>query len=244
VSREDLAGISRRLAAAVGALRFGPPVAHVYNPLEYAWDVHREYLERFGRREREVVLVGMNPGPWGMVQTGVPFGDVQMVRDWMGIRGSVRRPAAEHPRRPVLGFACARQEVSGRRLWGWARRVCGDAERFFGQFFVLNYCPLCFLEASGRNLTPDRLPAAERTVLFGACDLALSASLACLRPRYVFGVGRFAFQRVSAVLKESPIATAAVPHPSPASPSANRGWEAQMEHALKQAGVSVHCAEP
>ena len=98
----------------------------------------------------------MNPGPFGMAQTGIPFGDVTMVRDFLGIDGAVGRPEREHPKRRVEGMACARSEVSGTRLWGWARDEFGTAEHFFGRFFVANYCPLVFMEASARNLDPGQ----------------------------------------------------------------------------------------
>ncbi len=226
-----------RLRSEVAALSFEAPITHVYNPLEYAWEPHRRYLQRYGRGHPEVVLVGMNPGPWGMAQTGVPFGDVEMVRDWMGIEGRVDKPDPEHPKRPVKGFDCHRREVSGRRLWGWAKAIFESPERFFQRFFVLNYCPLCFLEASGRNRTPDQLPASERQRLFPVCDAALSQSIACLRPRYVLGVGRFAAARAASSLAGSGVTIAGLPHPSPASPAANRGWVQQMEAALARAGI-------
>jgi len=40
--------IAAELAQEVEGLRFGPPVAHVYNPLAYAWEPHRRYLQRYG----------------------------------------------------------------------------------------------------------------------------------------------------------------------------------------------------
>src|SRR4026209_220177 len=110
-------------------------------------------------------MLGMNPGPFGMVQTGVPFGDVAMARSWLGVVGPVARPRDEHPKRPVLGLECRRSEVSGARLWGWARDTFKSPDRFFERFFVVNYCPLLFMEAGGRNLTPDKLPSAERAPL-------------------------------------------------------------------------------
>ncbi len=230
---------ARRLGADVDGLRFAPPVTHVYNPLDYAWAPHREYLRRYAGGAPETLLVGMNPGPWGMAQTGVPFGDVEMVRGWLGIEAPVARPRLEHPKRPVLGFACRRGEVSGRRLWGWARERFGTPRRFFARFLVVNYCPLCFLEESGRNRTPDRLPAAEREPLFAACDRALARTVAALAPRRVLGVGRFAQMRAQAALAATGIEVGGVPHPSPASPAANRGWAAQMEAALRRAGVRL-----
>jgi single-strand selective monofunctional uracil DNA glycosylase len=235
----ELIEIARRLRADVEGLGFGPPVQVTYNPLRYAWAPHRTYLRRYGGGRPEVLLLGMNPGPFGMAQTGVPFGDVAMVRDWLGIAEPVGRPAVEHPRRPVLGFACPRSEVSGRRLWGWARAACGTPERFFARFFVANYCPLCFVEASGRNRTPDRLPAEERGPLFAACDRALRRTVTRLGPRCVVGVGRFAADRAAAALAGSGVTVGRIPHPSPASPLANRGWEAQVEAALRALGIEL-----
>ncbi len=233
----DLIENARRLREAVAALEFGAPVACVYNPLDYAWEPHRDYLRRYGRGHPAVLLVGMNPGPFGMAQTGVPFGDVEMVRGWLGIMGAVRQPMRVHPKRPVGGFGCARREVSGQRMWGWARDTFGTPERFFARFFVANYCPLAFMEASGRNLTPDKLPAGERAPLFAACDRALAAAVHCLAPDYVVGIGKFAAQRAAHALAGSPVTIGSVPHPSPASPLANRGWAAQMTRALEEIGV-------
>jgi single-strand selective monofunctional uracil DNA glycosylase len=159
------------------------------------------------------------------------------VRDWLGIEAPVGRPAREHPKRPVQGFACPRGEVSGRRLWGWALARFGAPERFFERFFVANYCPLSFMEASGRNLTPDKLPRAERERLFAACDRALRANVAELRPTHVVGIGGFAAARAAAALDQAGVRFGAVPHPSPASPAANRGWEALMDKALAGLGI-------
>jgi len=183
--------------------------------------------------------VGMNPGPFGMAQTGVPFGDRGMVRDWMGIEEAVARPGAEHPKRPVQGFACARGEVSGQRLWGWARDRFGPPEAFFARFFVANYCPLVFMEESGRNRTPDKLPKAERDALYAVCDRALAATIDHLQPRWVLGIGRFAEGRIRAVVGERGITVGSVPHPSPASPKANQGWAPLMEAALAEQGIRL-----
>ncbi len=235
----SLSGITNSLIDALSDFRFEPPVTHVYNPLCYARAPHEQYLARFGQGQREVIFVGMNPGPFGMAQTGVPFGDVTMVRDWMGIEAPVDKPKHEHPKRPVLGFACPRSEVSGTRLWGWARDTFGTPESFFKRFFVINYCPLCFMEASGKNRTPDKLPAETRSSLFQACDTALAAMVTELRPSYVLGVGAFAEQRIRNALHGQKVQTGRIPHPSPASPAANRGWAQAAEKALYEVGVTL-----
>lgn len=236
-----LSAITREVAEPIGALRFGEPVACVYHPLDYAWDVHRRYLERYGRGRKQVLFVGMNPGPFGMVQTGVPFGEVEAVRSWLQLQGTVLRPAHEHPRRPVLGFACPRHEVSGRRLWGWAARRFVTPERFFRRFFVHNYCPLAFVAASGANLTPDKFPGAATAELFRLCDRLLARTVQVLAPDWVLGVGAFAEERVRRALAGAarPVRVGRIPHPSPASPAANRGWEAQVEESLGRLGIDL-----
>jgi single-strand selective monofunctional uracil DNA glycosylase len=230
--------IARGLREATRDLEFAPPVTHVYHPLDYAWEPHVRYLERYGAQSAPVLLVGMNPGPFGMAQTGVPFGDVGFVRDWLKIEGRVRHPRHEHPKRVVEGFAVQRGEVSGRRLWGWARDVYVRPQAFFARFFVWNFCPLAFMEASGRNRTPDKLPAAERARLYAPCAVALEEIVGLLRPDVVVGIGRFAFERIKALgLRDVTVGVA--PHPSPASPAANRDWRAPFEKALKGLGVAI-----
>ena len=238
-SRPRIVSVASALSRRVDTLAFAPPVTHVYNPLRYAWAPHRAYLVRYGTGSREVLMLGMNPGPYGMAQTGVPFGDVELTGAWLGIRGQVGRPETEHPKRPVAGFDCPRGEVSGRRLWSWARSRFGTPERFFERFFVWNYCPLCFMEDSGRNRTPDKLPAVERAPLYEACDCALAQVVRVLGTRHILGIGRFAADRARAALDQDAVRVSVAPHPSPASPLANRGWVEAFEAALEGAGVAV-----
>ncbi len=235
-SEAALVAAAKRLRDELAPLAFAPPVAHVYNPLAYAWAPHAEYLRRYGRGRHAVLLVGMNAGYYGMTQTGVPFGDVPMVREWLGIEARVERPAAMHPKRPIEGFGCRRREVSGQRFWGWARERCGTPERFFARFFVVNYCPLCFLEASGANRTPDKLPLRERVPLFEACDRALAATAAAVGARCAVGIGRFAERCVGRVLGAR-LACAAAPHPSPANAASGHAFAVEMERTLARLGV-------
>jgi single-strand selective monofunctional uracil DNA glycosylase len=232
-----LVEIGRALDRDTGKLRFLPPTAFVYRPLDYAWAPHEEYLTRYGNARGAVLLVGMNPGPFGMAQTGIPFGDVAMVRDFLGIEARVGRPSAEHPSRPVLGFGCPRSEVSGTRLWGWARERCGTAARFFQDFFVMNYCPLAFLEAGGKNRTPDKLGRAEQAALFEACDRALLQATLLLEPRLVVGIGAFAETAARRALSTLATPIGTILHPSPANPRANSGWAAIVEEQLARLGV-------
>lgn len=234
----SLVQVTQAAAAELDRLTFSPPVACVYNPLDYAWDLHRQWLERFGRGPKEVLLVGMNPGPFGMVQTGVPFGEVEAVRSWLGLTGAVRQPANVHKKRPVQGLACSRSEISGKRLWGWAAQRFVTPQRFLQRFFVTNYCPLAFVGESGANLTPDKLAKAETAPLFRICDRLLVQVVESLRPRYVVGVGAFAAARAQAVLGDG-VRVGRIPHPSPASPAANLGWERLADEAFAALGIVV-----
>lgn len=225
---------------ALRALRFPSPADHVYLPLDYAWAPHRDYLERHAAAgPREILLLGMNPGPHGMAQTGVPFGEVAAVRDWLGVRGEVARPPGEHPAKPVLGFACPRSEVSGRRLWGLFRERFGAPEAFFRRRTVANYCPLMFVEGTrlGRNVTPEELPAEAMRPVEEACDRLLRDLVRILSVRQVVGVGGYAEARARRALDGLDVRHGRILHPSPASPAANRGWAATATAELEALGA-------
>lgn len=229
-----------RLCRALAPLRFARPVTHVYNPLEYARAPYQLYLQRYAKRPKRVVFFGMNPGPFGMSQTGVPFGEVTAVRDWLGIEAAVGRPAVEHPKRPITGFSCARSEVSGARLWGLWKSIASTPQRFFSWGFVVNYCPLVFMEESGRNLTPDKLAPKERAALYAPCDEHIAEVVRLLAPEWVVGVGKFAEGRARAALAHLPsLRIASMPHPSPANPNANRNWGEAALAQLRAAGLDL-----
>lgn len=230
--------ISRELTAALKPLKFSK-ASHVYLPTDYARKPHEAYLRRFGKGRKRVLFLGMNPGPWGMAQTGVPFGEIPAVRDWMGIDEPVGKPDPEHPKRPITGYACERSEVSGRRLWGYFAEKHPRAEDFFAEHFVANYCPLVWMSVTGANITPDKLPKEEMEPVEEACMGHLVAVLKLLRPQYLIGVGAYAEGKLAAAAEVagSEAVIGRVLHPSPASPAANRGWAEAAEKQLAAIGV-------
>lgn len=248
---EAVIRIAENLVQGLRSLRFSEPVHTVYNPLEYAWPAHRLYLERFATGPKKVLFLGMNPGPWGMAQTGVPFGEIQAVREFLKIDAKIGKPDPEHPKRPIQGLECKRSEVSGKRMWGLFEQRFGTSKAFFAEHFVANYCPLVFMDQGARNLTPDKLPAREMSQLAQECDRHLEELIRILKPVYLVGVGQFAEQclRRVAALEGSGLAgsgpgvSAQIPiilrilHPSPASPAANRGWSQAVEKTLVEQGI-------
>lgn len=231
---------ARKLNEDLENVVFSSPVAFVYRPLEYAWTPHELYLKRYGSTPKRVLFLGMNPGPFGMTQTGVPFGEIAAVRDWMGIETPVAKPPVEHPKRPITGFACTKSEVSGRRLWGLFAERFGTADAFFKDHFVVNYCPLVWMSETGANLTPDKLSSSEMAPVEAACQAHLAEVIRILKPSFLIGVGAFAearLMRAAETLGNKDAVIGKVLHPSPASPAANRGWAEAATKQLEAQGV-------
>lgn len=235
----DLLRATDTLVARLHGLQFSEPVSHVYNPLEYARPSHEIYVSRFGNSKKRVIFLGMNPGPWGMVQTGVPFGEVALVREWMGITAPVGKPKNEHPKRIVEGFDCKKSEVSGQRLWGLFSEEYPQVDDFFREHYVVNYCPLVWMEASSRNRTPDKLPKAEMQPVQAACDAYVVEHLQRMQPEILIGIGAFAescLHRIAESIAWQGV-IGRILHPSPASPAANRDWAGTARKQLEALGV-------
>ena len=169
--------------------------------------------------KKKVVFLGMNPGPFGMAQSGVPFGEIAIVRDWLGINAPIGKPDCEHPKRPIVGLACTRSEVSGRRLWGYLPATYQRG--LFRDHFIVNHCPL-FMEETGAVNSGQVIR--ESTPLMTASDAHLRHVVKTLEPEWLIAVGGFAEKRATTALEGLTVRIGRILHPSPASPAANRGW--------------------
>lgn len=238
---EQLKKAAIELSDAVSRLEFTEEITHIYNPLVYAWEAQAVFLERFGNSAKKIIFLGMNPGPWGMAQTGIPFGEIKSVTDWLGIRTNIGKPPIEHPKRPVEGFNCSRNEVSGKRLWTLMEDRFSTPENFFKEHYVANYCPVSFMIETGKNFTPDKLPKEQQNKLFEVCDIHLRATAEILEAEWILGVGKFAETRINSALKEKIesglVKSGTIIHPSPASPAANRGWAAAVTKKMNEYGL-------
>tara|TARA_X000000950_G_scaffold287489_2_gene399968 strand:+ start:729 stop:1517 length:789 start_codon:yes stop_codon:yes gene_type:complete len=239
--------LSERCDALLPSLIGQGGVAHATNTLDYAWPLHEAWIRTWGGHGASTLLLGMNPGPWGMAQSGVPFGATATVRDELEIPDlALETPVGAHPKRPIVGLSQERQEVSGQRIWSLLFDVYGSPQGAMEHVFLVNHCPLLLLNERGANVTPDKLPAAVVAPVFEACDDHLREVVDVLGATRVVGVGAYAADRAQRALNGakglgmSPsgrtVALDKCWHPSPASPLANRNggadWRAQVRSVL------------
>lgn len=210
-------------------------VDYVYNPLKYAWGVHQRYIQISGDGGAKTVMLGMNPGPHGMGQMGIPFAATSMVRNVLGISGiPVEQPSFPHPRRPVIGLEYPREEVSGTRIWGLLSETYGSSDRIFEKVFLVNHCPLMLLDGErGTNVTPDKISGNTARRLLRRCDEHLLEVVDALNADCVIGIGKFAEKRAIKALNGSDVLVKGCWHPSPASPLANRNGGADWRENVR-----------
>ncbi len=211
-------------------------IAYVTNPLNYVWEYHESYLSQYSGLGATTLLLGMNPGPYGMAQCGVPFGATHIARDFLNITGEFTQPIGRHPKRPIEGLNLERQEISGKRMWGLLKEIWITPEEIHKNVFLVNHCPLLLLGDSGRNITPDKISGLTAKKLLKACDEHLREIVLELGITRVIGIGKYAEKRALLALKDLDVEITTCWHPSPASPLANRNdgadWKANVTNVL------------
>ena len=211
-------------------------IEYVTNPLDYAWEYHQSYLSQYGGLGAKTLLLGMNPGPFGMAQCGVPFGATEIAKKFLKISGTIRDPIGRHPKRPIEGLDFQRQEVSGTRLWGLLKDIWKDPVTIHQNVFLVNHCPLLLLGESGRNITPANISGPTVKKLLKLCDEHLKEVVECLGITRIIGVGKYAEKRAKIAFSGTDIEITTCWHPSPASPLSNRNdgadWRANVTNIL------------
>lgn len=66
-----LHAIESQMSLELKTINFPNNIVAIYNPLEYAEAIHCEYMSKYLDGIKKVLFIGMNPGPFGMCQTGV-----------------------------------------------------------------------------------------------------------------------------------------------------------------------------
>jgi single-strand selective monofunctional uracil DNA glycosylase len=94
-----------------------------------------------------------------------------------------------------------------------------------------------FIESSGRNRTPDKLPVSEREPLFSSCDAYLRRLVEILEAEWVIGIGAFAERRAREALADREVRIGRILHPSPANPRAHKDWSGSARRELEALGL-------
>ena len=93
-------------------IRDNDNIEFAYNPLNYAWEPHKKYLENYGSLGAKTIVMGMNPGH-GMGNTGIPFGCPEKVSKYLNITGlEVKEPVKVHPKRRINGLELSLIHIS------------------------------------------------------------------------------------------------------------------------------------
>lgn len=196
----------------------------VYNPLNYASLLHNQFLNR-NTNTIDNLFMGMNPGPFGMAQNGVPFGATSKVKDFLKINGSVDLVLDAHPKLPIVGLEMKREEESGKRFWSVMEEIYGNCEEFFKHSFATNYCPLAFIDkgSTAKNITPDKLSKQDQKKIELVCDEFLEKQINILKPKRIIAIGRYSEKM--ALKNKDKIEVLYLFHPSPANPKGFSYWK-------------------
>ncbi|XP_045776673.1 single-strand selective monofunctional uracil DNA glycosylase [Maniola jurtina] len=234
---DEFLELADEMNEALNEFNLPPAVKCVYNPSIYARYTFEMYARKYCNTKKKIMFFGMNPGPWGMSQTGVPFGEISSVRDWLGIEGPVNKPPHEIRERPVDGFDCKRTEVSGKRFWGLLKTICGTPENFFKTSFVYNYINQQWMKSNGCNLTPGDFKVSDMEPLYNICDPIFVKILKLYEVEIVVAIGKFCETRAQKAIKKylpsSSIKILYLSHPSPRSVN-NNNWEQKALEELKR----------
>ena len=211
----------------------------VWNPPLYTEEIYRRFLQRYPPKPSPILLLGLNPGPHGMAQTGIPFTDCrtasQLLDISLPIPGKAPTDLARRLKKPT-GRWRSTYERSSLGIYRFLRLGWNNSlEDAFARVYFANPCPLLFLTAEGKNVTPAD-PILKR--LPEIADLrreAVRRSGALLAPSSVVCLGSDAFSVMGKAASElvGPENVHAYPHPARAIPIAWAAglWELAQPYA-------------
>jgi len=136
----------------------------VWNPGLYGEPWHSRFRRCYPPAARPLVLFGLNPGPYGMAQTGIPFTDIRRLVSALPALVAELRNAGKRLEVPGLApvslppYLSRTFEASSVRVYRFLERSWGDAERGWREVVAANPCPLLFIDTeTGKNRTPADL---------------------------------------------------------------------------------------
>jgi single-strand selective monofunctional uracil DNA glycosylase len=234
-SSRRFAPLARSIARATGWL--------VLDPSRYGERWHAPFRRLYPPRARPLLVFGLNPGPYGMAQTGIPFTDLKRLAQGLPRLAAELARSGERLSLPGLApsslqpFLTRTFESSSVRVHRFLRLAHGSAERAFREVVFVNPCPLLFIDrALGENRTPADLPRALRAGVDEARVEVVSVAVARLRARGAIVLGRDAAAALSVPLRARLGERAVVEweHPARAVPDI---WARGLLAALRRRGL-------
>jgi len=129
----------------------------VWNPALYALDIYQEYLTKFPPEPGAILALGLNPGPYGMAQTGIPFTDCRTASGALGMEMTIPGKAPDDlisRLKKANGKWRGTYERSSLGMYRFLILAWGDIKTAYRNWFVGNPCPLLFLDPERWNVTP------------------------------------------------------------------------------------------
>lgn len=193
-------------------------VRRILNPLVYAWHLHEEYMGKVPQGTK-ILFVGMNPSPSSL--TGIPFYEKDAMTNLFGAP-LLTQLLNEMPAK----YRGNETSESGQRFWEFVFKKFGSYDKFFRYCFIINYCPLIFMNKDGGNVPLDGFNDASQSLLknlMAISDSGLKDIIDHIKPTLIIGIGRYAFNRVRQA-NTSNIKCYQIRHPSPATGMTSDQW--------------------
>ncbi|XP_073819638.1 uncharacterized protein isoform X2 [Musca autumnalis] len=191
---------------------------HTYNPVVHAAEIHCNYLQKYLDSPKRILFVGMNPGRYGALQTGIPFGNITTVKIGMGLKGRITPTPGQRGKIRIRGLEAPEVEhdSSSTRFWRLISELFDGAENYldllFEKCFVHNFCPLVFIDSDGLNVSLPYIEPNPR--LFAECRKTLGKQITLLKPDLIICIGKFVRSMLSKTRQAKGREILMIEHPS------------------------------
>ena len=205
----------------------------VWNPQLYGLPLYRRFAtEHLPTSRGAIVALGLNPGKYGMSQTGIPFTDVtRAARVGIAIEPPGLAPASL---RPFL--KSYRVERSSASVYNLLDALWGGPAEGWRRLWAVAPCGLLFLEPDGTNVTPADARLARRDDVRELRLRVIRESVEAARPRGVLLLGQDVARVAADALGD--VETLVVDHPVARGPG-RRGpawWAGVVAQAVRARG--------